>query len=188
LEATKTRDPVWVRTIRFVSDALATIAGAIVIIMVLNIVLDVAARNILETPIDGTFELTKLLYVPCAAVLPLAFVQVHDKHIRVDAVVDALVPRAHRFVNIIVEILCLLVAAWAGHLLLEAAAHSLELREGGITSEWVPVWAVRYAVAVGWLLVVPAAIVRIRELLRGEIDPSSSASPYLKELEDNHAE
>jgi len=72
------------RTVALLSGALLWVAGAAIIVLMLHICADVAGKYFFNQPIVGTLEIVSRYYMVACVFLPLAFVQLHRKHLVVE--------------------------------------------------------------------------------------------------------
>jgi C4-dicarboxylate transporter, DctQ subunit len=103
------------RLLNRLEDALAAMAGALLILAVLMVTVDVVSRALFNKPLAWVFEVTEyiLLFVPC---LGMAWLARNEGHVKIDIVTARLSPGANaaltRGVNLIVSGVCLFIAAW----------------------------------------------------------------------------
>ena len=72
------------RLIQGPSRELSTVGGLAAVLMMLHIAADVLAREVFESPINGTLEITASFYMVALVFLPLAHVTLGEGHIFVE--------------------------------------------------------------------------------------------------------
>ena len=96
-------------------DALAVVAGSLILAVMVGVALDVVGRYFLGSPISWMFEITEyaLLYVPC---LGMAWLARERGHVAIDIVVGYLPARLKhaldRAVALVVSAICAFIAYW----------------------------------------------------------------------------
>lgn len=145
-------------------DALAAIAGVMLVLTTLAVVFDVAMRYFAGQSFAWVFELTEyvLLYVP---MLGMAWLARRKGHIAIDVVTSKL-PDVLRcwqqvIMSLIVAIICAFISYWGA-----VTAYDFYLRD--IQSEKVlsiPMWAIVGCIPIGFGL---TAIEYVRHALGGE--------------------
>lgn len=145
-------------------DALAAIAGVLLVLTTVAVVFDVAMRYFAGQSFAWVFELTEyvLLYVPC---LGMAWLARRNGHIAIDVVTSKLPDRLrHRqqvAMSLVVAVICAFICYWGF-----VTAYDFYLRD--IQSEKVlsiPMWAIMGCIPIGFGL---TAIEYVRLALGGE--------------------
>ena len=85
-----------VKAIRWINIGAATLASAMMVLMMLHITLDVAARYFFNGQIVGTLEVVSFYYMVALVFLAFGFVELKHENIRVDLFVQ-MMPRRVRF-------------------------------------------------------------------------------------------
>lgn len=141
------------RAIRGFAVGLAMVAGAVVLLMLLQTVADVAMMNALGQPIPGNLEIISLYHMVALVFLPLAFVEMRHEHIAVDLVVRLLPQAAQRVILVGSYLVC---AGFFGLLfyqtLLDAVA-SWRLGELTMGAIYITIWPAKFALPLGFLAI-----------------------------------
>ena len=123
-------------------------AGALAtVVMMLNIVADVASRSILNIALPGTIELVSSWYMAGFVFLPIAHIQASRRHIYVELLTEPLPPRARRGF----EVLGLILAAVIFFVVCIVSAEQ-SIRATRIAESWdamsfqIPIWPTRWFV------------------------------------------
>ncbi|MFK4753516.1 TRAP transporter small permease [Oceanobacter antarcticus] len=87
------------------------IGCTILILMVLQIVIDVAMRSLLGAGFPATSELVSKYYMVAVSFLPIAYAEIRRRHVEATIFTDKLPPRAKLLVTLMGFILSLLVYA-----------------------------------------------------------------------------
>lgn len=161
-------EPAWVRGIDLAARVGSWASGACVLLMGLNVVIDVAMRNLARTPLPGTLDLVTYLWMPCLALLALGYAEIRDEQIRVTLLVDATSERSRRRQAAVVEALTAALGAWMTYLAIGAAIRSFEISETTISASWLPLWPIRVVVVLSFALFSLSALARIYRILAGE--------------------
>lgn len=141
------------RSVRAVATALALVAGAAVVLMLLQTVADVALSNLAGRPIPGNLEIISLYHMVALVFLPLAFVEMRHEHIVVDLVVR-LLPRAAQRVILVTSysVSAAFFAVLSYQTLLDALA-SWQLGEITLGAIYITVWPAKFALPAGFLAI-----------------------------------
>lgn len=138
------------RTVRDIDIWLLRIAAGFTVLMMVHVVADIAARNLLAATIPATLELVSRYYMPALIFLPLAFVERTNDHIQVTFIFDALPAIVQRVLT--PAILALVAAvffamAWVA---LEEAIAKYRIGEFLMGEVPVPLWPGRFLTPVGF--------------------------------------
>jgi len=164
------------KAFRYVTRMLMLIGGAGVLLMMLNVTLDVFLKNIWNTPIQGTIEISSYYYMVAIVMLPMAFVEYENEQIGVDLLYTRL-PRvlqlACLLVTFTITAVALSVMAWRTGL---DAVRAFRVGEVVMGSREVLVWPARCLLPLGFGLTAIAAVLRIAMTLQG-IDVTTRTVP-----------
>lgn len=132
-------------------DALAWLAGALLVLMFAAIVFDVIARNLGFQSSAHLFTFTEyaLLFVPC---LGSPWLVREKGHVYVEIGLNLLPPPARRRAIVMIGLICIavsLVLAWSGF---EVVAHNYALGDKDVRSFDAPRWALVSCVPIAFLL------------------------------------
>jgi TRAP-type C4-dicarboxylate transport system permease small subunit len=164
------------RWLQKASLALAGIGGVCTILMMLQIVADVSARWLTGKPIGGTVEIFSVYYLVALTFLPLATVQLDQRHIAVDLFIHHFSPRMQRLLAIFVALLsiaCTALLTWYGLL---DAMESLSIGEVIETAASVMIiWPSKFVLVLGIGAMILVLLVQLSGLIRrGAVDPSDA--------------
>lgn len=155
------------RAFRYLTQALMLVGGAAVLLMMLNITLDVLLKNLLNTPIQGTIEVSSYYYMVAVVMLPMALVEYENEQICVDLLYSRLPSALQRG--------CLVLTFLATAVILSAmtwrtgldAVRAFRVGEVVMGSREIIVWPARCLLPVGFGLTAVAALLRAFMTLRG---------------------
>ena len=163
-------------SIRAIDRLLTWIAGAALLAMMLHIVADVVANNLLGSPVPLTNAIVTQYYMICVAYLPLAAAELRGAHVAVDLVVNQLAPRPRAWVDGVVQVLGTLVygalALQAWQLALEKLGRDAFLME---QTTRVSTWPSYFVIPIGFGLVAVLLALRLAFRLLGRPDPAPPA-------------
>lgn len=133
-----------------INRAIGIITGLFLMAMMLHVVCDVFARNLLAQTIPGTIEIVSMYYMPAIVFLPLAYAETLEAHIQVD-LVFRLFPRRLREALVPITLFGLAVIygamAWGA---LEIALAKYRIGEYAMGYAEIVVWPGRFFVPVGF--------------------------------------
>jgi len=152
------------RLLKTLARGLAIAGGAAMVLMMLQIVADVAMKYVFNDPIDGTTELVAAYYMAATVFLPLAYVAVLGEHLDVTLFTQ-------RLSGLPLKILTLLgllaTAVYLGFIsyngVIEALRRTAEGEAWETAAKLLAVWPSRWFLPVGtgaMALVVLVALVR----------------------------
>ena len=153
--------------IQMPTNVLAYVGGLGIVIMMLHIVFDVAGRETIGIPIDGTTEVVSFYNMVVVTFLPLAYVSHHEGHITVELFTRGLSRRRLAALEAIVGIFCLafvivfVTETWI------AAEESRDTNEMWETSDdLITIWPSRYMLPLGAGLMAVYMVIRIFDDIR----------------------
>ncbi|MGR3363274.1 MAG: TRAP transporter small permease [Maritimibacter harenae] len=144
-------DPVFLRIVDAVALALALVAGAALILLALNVLVDVIGRAAFNKPFTGTLEYTENWWMPTLTLLAFAYTERKQEHIKVTILLDTLPLRMRRAVEGVfgaIATVLLLALAWHG---LSEALEAAEYGQTTASSPPVAIWPFKFAAPVGVL-------------------------------------
>lgn len=137
----------------------AWIAGAVMLLMMAQVSLDVALKYLLNWPIPMTLETVSAYYMAALVFLPLGLATRDEDHLEVELFTAKMAPRQLAWVKLFG---CVLGAVYVGIILSETVAEAMEMTGRGEVWETatadLPVWPARWFLPVGaalmlvWLL------------------------------------
>jgi TRAP-type C4-dicarboxylate transport system permease small subunit len=151
-------------SIQIPSSILAYIAGVFILLLMFQVVFDVAGRELFGTPIDGTLETVSFYYMVAVTFLPLAYVSHEEGHIMVEMFTRGLRPRRLAGLEAIIGIVCLLFVVVLVVQTWDAALESYDIEEMWETSDdLITIWPSRFALPIGVFLMGVYMIYRIAD-------------------------
>jgi TRAP-type C4-dicarboxylate transport system permease small subunit len=141
------------RFTKWVTLPLGTIAGAMVILLMLLTVADVAMRKASGRGVPGTLEYSEVLLV-IVVFLAIAAGQARGYHVNTMVLTQALPLKVRRWVELIGAIIGAIVVATMAAVSVEAALVSFQTGEYRFGLAHVPIWPARFALAIGLILYV----------------------------------
>ena len=91
--------------LEWLSETLLSVTVIPILVMMVHVTLDVALKYLVNTPIQGTLEITAYYYMVSAVVLPMAFVELTRQSIAVDLFYQMMGPRLQVAVTFFVLLL-----------------------------------------------------------------------------------
>lgn len=161
--------PAAVRVLGRVVDVATFFGAAMVVLMMVHISVDVAAKYLFQTPLPGTITVVSNYYMVLVAFLPLAFAERRNGHIAVEVLTTHFPPRVQRVLGIFSMLFCAAVfgaltwQSWveAGRAM-AVGAFEIEFDQKLLT------WPARYLLPLGAGLMTVALLAKtLLALLRG---------------------
>lgn len=155
-------------------DALAVVAGFLILAVMVGVTLDVVGRYFLGSPISWIFEITEyaLLYVPC---LGMAWLARERGHVAIDIVVGYLPARLQhalsRAVALVVTVICAFIAYWGIVVVVDS------YRQGSVLEHMIriPEVLVIGVIPLGFALTAAAYLRLFLEKAPADADPAPEA-------------
>ena len=162
------------RAIRAVALVLAFVAGAALLLMMVQTVVDVTMNNLFGGPIEGNLEIMSVYHMVALVFLPLAMVELKHEHITVDLLVR-LFPRGLRratdALGYLVAALFFAMLTWQTAI---DAAESWAMGEILMTSILITIWPAKFSLPIGFAAVTLASLLHA---WRAATDPAFNATP-----------
>ncbi|MBX3529094.1 MAG: TRAP transporter small permease [Rhizobiaceae bacterium] len=151
--------PAPLRLIDRLTDIVAVLGAAGIVLLVVNIVVDVIGRLVFHAPFPGTIEYTTYWWMPALALLAFAYTEKQQEHIKVTILLDALPLRMRQIIEGVFGlvatalIVALAVYSW------QDAMKAYDFQEVTASSPPVAVWPFRFTavIAMGMLALQSAA-------------------------------
>jgi TRAP-type mannitol/chloroaromatic compound transport system permease small subunit len=163
--------------LQFLVKAVGGVGALGVLLIMVQVVVDTSARFLLgSTPVPGTFEYVQYWWMPLVAFGGLAMAEAHNEHIAAPVVFDRLstsTRKAWLLVGnafMVISALLLTVYVWTGAL----DAQKLGESRGAAN---IPVWPLRYWVAIGAALYGLQIIIGTIRELRALDEDRAAATP-----------
>lgn len=141
--------PVWVQLIDKMTYVMLAPAALACILMVLQVVVDVASRTLFESPLKGTMDMTSDWWMVAMVFMALAYAQLRNDHIRASMVTEFLPDVWQRCAEIGTVVLVGLLALAMAYFGLAAAMDSYAIREASDNVRSIPLWPFRFLVPLG---------------------------------------
>lgn len=133
------------RVLDRIANALMVVGGIAVTLMMIHIGADVVGKYFFNYPIPATLEVVAWYYMVAAIFLPVAYIQLHQKHLMVELFTRALPPRAMALLE---GLVCILGFVYVGILVvLTFEGAMVETANGAahdVTYFDLPVWPSRW--------------------------------------------
>lgn len=150
------------RVIQIPTNIFSWIAGAAILAIMIQVVVDVAMREIISSPIDGTIEIVSFYFMVAVTFLPLAYVSHHEGHIFVELFTRGMRPKSLAFLEGVVGIACFVFALWFVRETWFAALDSFDSGEMWETSDdLITIWPSRFALPIGTGLMAIYLLIRL---------------------------
>ncbi|MFV0512118.1 MAG: TRAP transporter small permease [Jhaorihella sp.] len=134
---------------------------AVLIIMMLHVVADVAVKYAGFAPLFGTTEIVSYWYMPVIAFLPLAVVERSDNHIKAD-LIEQIVPKWFlRFTDIAAHLLSTFFFAMFATVGWEVAEEKREIGSFVMGVDAVVIWPTYYMIPIGCGCMAFAVLIRL---------------------------
>jgi TRAP-type C4-dicarboxylate transport system permease small subunit len=155
------------RSIRVVSIAAAGIAGLMMLVLTVHVISSVVSRAVANQPIAGTVELTGSWWMVSIVFLGLAYALQRDEHIRVTLIYDSLTFGQRRATDVATGTAGAAVMLFCAAIAIDRALHASAIGEAIISTTAIPIWPLRYLVALGcFLLAAEFALFAARAIAR----------------------
>lgn len=128
-----------------IANALMFVGGVAVTLMMLHIGADVIGKYFFNYPIPATLEVVAWYYMVATIFLPVAYIQLHQKHLMVELFTRAMPPRPMALLE---GLVCLLGFAYVATLVVLTFEGAMVETENGaahdVTYFDLPVWPSRW--------------------------------------------
>lgn len=129
--------------------ALAITGGLVILVMMLQVALDVMARNLLNAPLPGTLDFIRFWWMPLIVFLSLPYVHLQGAHIEVTLLVDGARRSAHRISQIFASIVGFVTVTVFLYYGVAEAQFSANLKEAALGTAVVPIWIPKIIMCIG---------------------------------------
>lgn len=173
---TARREPAWVRAVTAWSRFVGVVGGVACLLLVVQIVIDVAGRYALSRPLPGTIEITEFWLMPMLALLPLAMGQLTGEHIRVTLLTDRLRGGLRKSLDAAALCVAITIVGMFAYTGWQVALTKMAVRETGVTSLWLPVWPMRFVVVLALVTLLLQLVVSLVQTLTTSPDHPGDGS------------
>jgi TRAP-type C4-dicarboxylate transport system permease small subunit len=154
------------------SKLLMFVAGAALMLMMIQMVLDVFMRNFFRSPIEGSLEIVSNYYMVAVVFLPLALVERRHEHITVDLFVNLMPSGMQRLVRIIGYIVC---SVFFGLLAYQTGIDAFEAWERNellMSSIFIILWPAKMLLPIGFgLMLIQVLLHAWKSIASAGFDP-----------------
>jgi TRAP-type C4-dicarboxylate transport system permease small subunit len=141
------------------SDGLIILGGLCLVLMMLQIVVDVALKYVFNSPIEGNLEVVSFYYMVGVVFLPLAMVELRHEHISVDLFIQMLPRRGRSYVYVFGCVVSLVFFSVLTYQTFLDAVHATRINEIMMGSIYVTIWPSRWTLPVGFTLIALAIVI-----------------------------
>ena len=168
------------RSLRWAADIRTVLAAICLLLMMLQMVLDVALKYFLNAPIEGNLEIVSFYHMVGVVFLPLAMVELRHEHINVDLFVR---PLPKTFQSFIYAFGCLISATFFAMLAYQTYLDALKATHIGevmMGSSFVTIWPSRWALPAGFTVLYLAMLLHAWRAIRSPytFDPSPAEPEF----------
>lgn len=158
--------------------ALCLVAGVAMLVMMLHIVADVAARMIFNSPFNGTMEIVAGYYMVAVIFLPLGYVTHHEGHITVEVFTRRLPYRRLVGLEAAVGAVCIVFLCWFTWESVSSAYKSFVTGEQWETAaDLVTIWPSRWILPIGLAGMIAFMVCRFVDDVRAAFGKLQEGSP-----------
>ncbi|MEX0923735.1 MAG: TRAP transporter small permease [Rhodovibrionaceae bacterium] len=151
--------------IRFLSRALALVAGVCLVLMMVHVVSDVAAKYLFNNPIESTLEIVSAYYMVAVVFLPLSIAEIRREHIYVDMFVRHLSLKPRIVVYVATGILTAFFYGLLAYETGDEAVHAYKINEIMMGTSYVVVWPGRWFLPIGFGAIALANLLHIAQAM-----------------------
>lgn len=159
--------PRWVRLLEKMTLVLLAPSVAACVLMVLQIIVDVAGRSFFGHPLKGTLDMTSDWWMVATVFLALAYAQMRNEHIRATMVTELMPDVWQRCAEIASVVLVGLLGLGMAYYGWTAALDSYAIRESSNNLRSIPLWPFRFLVPLGCLGLTLQCLASIHDIATG---------------------
>lgn len=123
-------------------------AGSALFLLMFLVCANSLSRKLLNMPIHGTLEITEVV-MPIVILLPLAYTQHRDGHIRVELLTNGLQPRAVQILSVATLLIAAILFAIFSYAAFSFGARAWSVGETSWGALPLPIWPSKMAVSLG---------------------------------------
>jgi TRAP-type C4-dicarboxylate transport system permease small subunit len=162
------------RAVHRISQLLLAVAGLALMLMMVQMVVDVLMRNLLNRPIEGSLEIVSVYHMVAVVFLPLAIVERRHEHITVDLLVHSLPAGLRRYITVFGYLVCAVFFALLAYQTMIDALAAFAAGEILMSSIYVLVWPARFLLPIGFFLMLMQVVLHAWQAWT---DPTFDPSP-----------
>ncbi|TKT78273.1 TRAP transporter small permease subunit [Aquamicrobium sp. LC103] len=165
--------------VRFLTNALALVAGLAMALMMLHVMADVVGKYVFNQPVPSTAEVVANYYMIAGVFLPLAWVEATNGSIVVELIYDLVPQKARKAMLVIADLCSALFYGGLGWFSWDVAMRAYRINET-LDGIWrVVIWPAKFMLPLGLALAVAVLVLRLATGSRADItDPASAAEKY----------
>lgn len=160
------------RFLRRASGVLLVCGGIAVTLMMLQIGADIVGKYFFNTPVPATLEIVAWYYMVATIFFPIAYVQLHRKHLMVELFTQSLRPRRMAALEVMT---CVLSFAYAGTLFVLSLRTAIDETARGEAQDatffdllvWPSRWILPVSLAVMTMIIVLQGFENLRFAISG---------------------
>lgn len=165
------------RIVHGLSRFLMVLGVIALMLMMIQTVADVVARNVFRKPIEGSLEIVSVYHMVAVVFLPLALVERRHEHITVDLLVQSLPHALRRVVTVFAYLVCAVFFAVLSYQTMIDALEAYRIGEILMSSIYITVWPAKFLLPVGFAAMFMQVLLHVwLALTQSDFDPSP-ASP-----------
>ena len=150
-----------IKTLKFLTNALALLAGTAVALMMFHVVADVFCKYVFHYPVPSTAEVVANYYMIACVFLVLAYVEAKGSAISVDLIYDNVGPAAQRVMRKIGQVGTLIFYVGLGWFSWDVAMRAYRINES-VDGLWrVTVWPAKYMLPLGLAIACLVLLIKI---------------------------
>jgi TRAP-type C4-dicarboxylate transport system permease small subunit len=124
------------------------LSGLVLFLLMFLVCANSFLRKLANMPVPGTLEITEAV-MPIVILLPLAFTQARDGHIRVELLTNRLSPDAVRVLSVLTLLIAAVLFAIFAHATYKFGLRAWSVSEVSWGAVQIPLWPPKFAVALG---------------------------------------
>ena len=148
-----------------VTTIAVAVAGACLLLMMLQMVADITLKAVFNEPIEGNLEVVSYYYMVAVVFLPLGLVELEHEHIHVDMFVRPLPPAARNIVYVGANLVAIVFVGLLAYQTFLDALRATEIDEVVMGTILVPIWPAKWALPVGFVSLILALLANIARAL-----------------------
>jgi TRAP-type mannitol/chloroaromatic compound transport system permease small subunit len=127
---------------------ISLLAGTALFLLMFLVCANSLSRKLLNMPIHGTLEITEVV-MPVIILLPLAYTQHRDGHIRVELLTNRLHPRAVQMLGVVTLLIAAVLFAIFAYASFNFAMRAWSVGETSWGALPLPIWPSKFVVSLG---------------------------------------
>lgn len=142
-------DPLPVRLVDRLNLALAALGGVAAAGLLTTILVNVVSRKFFDVPLSGTLDLSAYLWMPVLTSLAMGYALQKHEHVRVSLITENARPLTQQVVEVFSLVLTVCLIGLLAVFTFSDAMTQRGFNEHATGTPWLPVWPLRFVVAVG---------------------------------------